>query len=265
MTEKVNISHSFVIKFENVDDNEVINHPLLLLKGNFKCELNSCIQKFDDAIISVKINNNKVSSSLNISLNSFKSIFFLNPGENSIKINLESQNHSVEVLLNVLYEPSEQKINKRSLRLLFITPNDCNKESTQSICDKILLGGRLLQCLIAERLKEQGFARKTFQLSGDSCCTHFPSKYSSQHLRELNSHEIWTQLALELLEAGLITSNIKVLAFLHLEMRDRADVIACGRGNLALLNSAGIESWAENVDQVQDYLTRYSLHFQKSI
>lgn len=69
-----------------------------------------------------------------------------------------------------------------------------------------------------------------------------------------SSQEIWSMTALELLRDGIITEDVKVLAFLSCS-EGVSTQVACGRGHLALLGASSLHNWAERLGQVVQQLT----------
>lgn len=129
----------------------------------------------------------------------------------------------------------------------------------------------LVQCLTAERLYEEGFGRMTFQLASDEddrpVCLVYNSRRSRDDFHSLSSQEIWNATARELLQDRIITESVKVLAFLSCTqctgpaedfsqaLANTKGYVACGKGNLAMLGSSGLHSWASRLDQVFECLT----------
>ena len=62
---------------------------------------------------------------------------------------------------------------------------------------------------------------------------------------------------MELLELGIITADVKVLAFLSC-IEGEAGRVACGRGQLAMLGATGLQNWANRLDHVVEKMTRIS-------
>jgi len=66
--------------------------------------------------------------------------------------------------------------------------------------------------------------------------------------------------AKELLEEGIITQNVKVLAFLSCtrycnESKIVKALVAAGRGNFAMLGAANLHSWPSNLAEVHPCLS----------
>ncbi|XP_033220824.1 putative zinc metalloproteinase C607.06c isoform X2 [Belonocnema kinseyi] len=141
---------------------------------------------------------------------------------------------------------------------------DCSPESAAT---RIGLGARLLQCLTAEKLKEAGHGRKTFQLERDLDgpeCLVMHSALDVDRARQMTQRELWEVIGRELMTGPLASKDRKYLAFLSCTRyrgaphpRTHEDTLArtqghaaLGGGGLALFGSACLHTWPTCMAQV---------------
>ncbi|XP_047098968.1 putative zinc metalloproteinase C607.06c [Schistocerca piceifrons] len=151
------------------------------------------------------------------------------------------------------------------------------ENSIRSACERIALGAKLIQTVIAEKLYDCNFGRKTFQLETDidpsaPDCVTFHSQLSHEKARKMNPHELWEHFGRELMMSSLGSNNRKFLAFLsctrynpptdgtvpntYTEMLSAMEAhVALGGGGLAIFGSACLYTWAKTVEDVLPYLT----------
>ncbi|XP_046421779.1 putative zinc metalloproteinase YIL108W isoform X2 [Neodiprion fabricii] len=141
---------------------------------------------------------------------------------------------------------------------------DCSVESAAT---RIGLGARLLQTLTAEKLREAGHGRKTFQLERDldgAECLVMHSMLHVDRARAMTQRHLWELVARELMTGPLASKDRKYLAFLSCTRyrgapspRTHEDTLArteghaaLGGGGLALFGSACLHTWPTCLGQV---------------
>lgn len=229
--------HLVRISVENLVLNEVVCYPIVLIKGKIECEV-KCRETISG---SVTLQNGTCKTAFTLTTGRFQGLTWLTPGCNHIQMCFTNDTHIGDSLLKVEYGSFTPK---RIVKLVYLLPNDAlvDESLIHSNCSKIQLGARIIQLLTAERLHEQGLGRKTFQLS--SSCSAVWSSLTRGDLEAKSGPEIWNHTAKKMLEEGIITKNVKVLALL-----DCPQQVACGRGNLALLGVTDLPKWPENLHQ----------------
>ncbi|XP_051153727.1 uncharacterized protein LOC127276994 isoform X2 [Leptopilina boulardi] len=139
--------------------------------------------------------------------------------------------------------------------------------SPESAATRIGFGSRLLQCLTAEKLKEAGYERKTFQLERDLDgpeCLVMQSTLHVDKARQMSQRELWEVIGRELMTGPLASKDRKYLVFLSCTRyqgapnpRTHKDTLArtqghaaLGGGGLALFGSACLHTWPTCMAQV---------------
>lgn len=257
--------HLTDIKLENISSNETLDFPVLFVRGKLICGKNCSFSLKSQIVLST---DNQVCE-FDVQDGHFKCIIELKVGQNLLKLTFNDDIHSAQENFTVTRRlPAFDKI----LKLIYIIPKGdlgtfqskkCDTNSPKSACERIVTGAKLLQTFIAERLREDGFGRKTFQINLDSgleLCEVFYSQYSKTEFLSSSSEEIWSMTARELLGKGIFTQGVKVLAFLSCteyspEVNQTNGYVACGRGHLAMVSSSGLHSWASSINSVISCLT----------
>jgi hypothetical protein len=133
------------------------------------------------------------------------------------------------------------------------------------------LGARLLQTLTAEKLREAGHGRKTFQLERDLDGPECLIMHSTLHVdraRTMSQRELWESIGRELMTGPLASKDRKYMAFLSCTKykgarspRTHEDILArtqahaaLGGGGLALFGSACLHTWPTCVSQVKMFI-----------
>jgi Putative peptidase family len=140
--------------------------------------------------------------------------------------------------------------------------SDGEQENTASVaCAKIDVGLQLIQCLVAEKLVESGFGRKTFSIK--SKCQIFDSRLSVAEAHSLSEFELWTHFGREILASPFgVDLKVKFVAFLgctqfegvadndysykNIKSKTKGGV-ALGGGGLALFGSGCLYTWPNTV------------------
>jgi len=271
------VEHITEIEITNLTESlTVINYPIIFLKGKVKC--NSCTSSLNGILL---VQNGNDSFEFEVSEGNFKFINQLSLGLNRLKLLYEFENHFCRKYLQLQRRPN---YNTRTLKLIYVIPigdtghfqSSNSNNSIDSACRKIVLGAKLIQSLVAERLFEQGYGRKAFNLfsldGSEPICEVHQSSLTKSELHALSGEKIWNITARELLEKECITESVKVLAFLSCtEYENSVPVttrkqyfdalenvkgyVACGKGHLAMLGSTGLHSWASEIGEVFRSLT----------
>lgn len=253
------------IAIDNLKHGETLDYSLLICKGhiehapNLKCE--SSFQLF------YRINHD--SSLREISINEetyvFKFIIDLQLGYNTLelfyccvskKIILQYKKSNRELCVLPLYIICEGHDGK------FQAPEH-EINTPESACNRITTGCKLIQSLFAEKLYESGFERRTFQLASTNCII-FQSKLDYEKVNQMSQLELWYYFAREIMSSNIASNNKKYLAFLSCtryngdkymgNTREHSEIVkltqgyvAFGGDGLALLGTACLYTWAENV------------------
>ena len=139
--------------------------------------------------------------------------------------------------------------------------------SPESAATRIGLGARLLQSLTAEKLREAGHGRKTFQLERDLDgpeCLVMHSMLHVDRARAMTQRELWEFVGRELMSGPLASRDRKYMAFLsctryrgapnprthEATLARTQGHAALGGGGLALFGSACLHTWPTCMAQV---------------
>lgn len=250
-------NHEIFIK--NLNNNEIIEYSTLFLKGRITncCDLNTIKIKLNNVIQQQYCFNNLT--------NEFKCLIKLIDLNNHIELFYCSSYYS----LNVIYKKNLSNFRIRPLYIIcdghdgnFHGPAeyDC---SVNNACVKIDLGIELIQCLYAEKLNEEGFERKTFNI--DSKCEIFYSKLNVDRARELSPEELWEFFGREIKTSIGQDGRIKFVAFLGCTLFkgiDDGDYSynniykntlanpALGGGGLAIFGTGCLYTWPNSFNEI---------------
>ena len=139
----------------------------------------------------------------------FKVLVFLQLGRNAIRLKY----HDEILTLHLVYEDPGIPYFVRPVYISLSDDNgwfqgpegeDCSPESAQH---RIILGAQLIQTFTAEKMKEHGFGRVTFQLEQDEfqkpVCHWFVSKLTLTQAYAMSGNELWNYFAKELMSSCL--------------------------------------------------------------
>lgn len=272
------VDHTPQIEITNLTESgNVVSYPIIFLKGKVTCD--QCDTLLNGILL---VQNENDSFEFEVLEGNFKFINQLTLGFNKLLLHYKFVNHFSRTTIQLQRRAS---CNSRILKLVYVVPrgdaghfqSSSNFDnSIDSACRKIVMGAKLIQSLIAERLCEQGFGRKTFHLfslqGSEPVCEVHQSSLTKSEIHALSGEQIWNVTARELLEKKCITESVKVLAFLSCtEYKNSVPVttknqysdalanvkgyVACGKGHLAMLGSTGLHSWASDIGQVFKFLT----------
>ncbi|XP_017890317.1 putative zinc metalloproteinase YIL108W [Ceratina calcarata] len=247
------------ISVTNLTDGESLCYSLALIRGRASTACSYVIVR----------NQKNQSSEWPIVSGEFRAIVELSRGPN--KLELEAASEKKRLLL--IYEPRTTRLRVTPVYVICAGHDGCfqgprrEDRSPESAATRIGLGARLLQTLTAEKLREAGYGRKTFQLERDldgAECLVMHSMLDVDRARAMNQRELWELIARELMTGPLASKDRKYLAFLSCTRyrgapnpRTHEDTLArtqghaaLGGGGLALFGSACLHTWPTCMDQV---------------
>lgn len=247
------------IVITNLSDGETLSYSLALIRGRVPA---GCTRV-------------TVNSSRNVTLEwpvvggEFRALVELHRGENAVEL----ESNGLKSRLALRHEPRQTRMRVTPIYVIcsghngrFQAPRgeDCSVESAAT---RIGLGARLLQTLTAEKLREAGHGRKTFQLERDldgAECLVMHSMLHVDRARAMSQRHLWEIIARELMTGPLASKDRKYLAFLSCTRyrgapspRTHEDTLArteghaaLGGGGLALFGSACLHTWPTCLAQV---------------
>lgn len=270
------------INIENFKDNEIVEYTLLLLKGSIE-SINDCCKSNETVIINLENQNYKKTTKCNAFNNQFKTVLELKFGINKITLCFCCINNR----LKIEFIPRKTYLKVIPLYIVckghegsFQGPDD-EDCSLQSALERISTLCKILQCIVAEKLYELGFKRKTFQLESE--CKIFNSKLSYEDIIDLNrgfnsqnnfisqdsipQNKLWDFFAKEIMKSPIGNENYKYVAFLsctkynfekfNKNIKNFKDIlsitdgyVALGGGGLALFGSGCMYTWPKNIDEI---------------
>ncbi|PBC28378.1 Putative zinc metalloproteinase [Apis cerana cerana] len=243
----------------NLVDGESLCYSLALIRGRAPIACN---------FITVRNQENQ-SSEWPIVSGEFRAIVELTRGPNKLEFETAGQRKG----LVLIHEPRTTRLRVTPVYVIcsghdgyFQGPRGEDR-SPESAATRIGLGARLLQTLTAEKLREAGYGRKTFQLERDldgAECLVMHSMLDVDRARAMNQRELWELIARELMTGPLASKDRKYLAFLSCTRyrgapnpRTHEDTLArtqghaaLGGGGLALFGSACLHTWPTCMAQI---------------
>lgn len=259
--------HRHHIHVTNFSSNECITYGTILLKGT----ISDCCSYSVDSLRVKKCGSTKYFPCTDIkrchnTTGSFKCLIELCPGENAIKIDYCNSTTTIRINYNDSF-PKQDCF--PIIKLCYVIchghdgcfQSDRNGDNTVEIgCRKIDVGIQLIQCLMAEKLKEAGFPRKTFQFS---TCQAFQSAMTVDEAHTWSPSRIWNFLAREFVASDIRNEHIKYVGFLactsftglakdvdytdqDIKANTRAH-IALGAGDVALFGTGCLYTWPQYV------------------
>ena len=191
------------IRVYNVAHGEKISLHLPLIIGDIDCIT-------DDSEITVwnSSRHENLRTSWPVIDGAFKFLVQLTPGENHINIQFRDEILKFTLVFTFPYY-------KYFVRPVYIVCSDDDGYfqgpvdedcSIDSALERIKLGAMLIQTFTAEKMKEHGFGRQTFQLEIDSnfeptCCL-FRSKMTLEKAHSMSGNKLWTHFARELMTSS---------------------------------------------------------------
>lgn len=259
-----------IINLLNLVNEEVVTHPILLIKGR----LTRKRQKVHESEISLQIvcgddeNETLVKQATQaIDSGEFKFLVDLR------KITRDSQLRLVFLYCDISRDLTINYIAQANvcyrLQPLLIVCQEEAIDNCNAICQLIDLNLLLVQCLYAEKLREHGFGRLTFTLNDH--CLVFPSQLTRQQAWNSTEDELWHTFGKEILNSSLgDNEKLKFVAFIACTRYDGEVVAATGDysysnirknlqahaalggGGLALFGSAYFYAWPQSFDRISD-------------
>ncbi|CAH1801671.1 unnamed protein product [Owenia fusiformis] len=260
------------IKVTNLEHGDVLTYSLALIKGDVK-------QPCRAAVVCVYTVENKRKITWPIVEGLFKAFVELRPGLNHVLLEYADST----LTLDLTYK--QIKFNKFVLPIYIICSDDeghfqADEDQPNDISiakRKIILNAKLLQTFTAEKLKEQGFGRKTFQLVTDStgkvACHTFTTKLKLAEVHSMTAYDLWVYFAKEIICSGFPNKeNYKWFAFMSFTRytppssgiipTSHSEIIKCtkayaalGGGGLALFGTATMHTWAHKLEHLTKCFT----------
>lgn len=250
-----------LINIKNVVQNEEVHHTkLLLISGH----VSSLCSKYYNTISTFN-QSNSYTNNFNVSQinRQFKCLIKLTHGLNNIHLQYGSTIIKIDIQSNQL---SHQNY---TIKLLYIIcdGHDGNFQSPENLantkeiaCKKIEVGIELIQCIIAEKLKEQNHCRRSFVTSAN--CEQFYSKLPIERAKSMTELELWNYFARELVAHYPNDNATKFVAFLgctqytyennHLHRKVVTANAALGGGNLALFGTGCLYTWPKQISDIHN-------------
>lgn len=252
--------HKIIVS--NVLGKEKVNYSLFLLKGKIVTNVSNINTCPNHLLCALKVCNSCTGKVLNWPVKNmqFKCLVDLQLGNNILHLQYCSHKSVVEIQ----YEPRDTLYCVTPIYIIckdhngrYQSPLDCDN-SAEAACKRISLGSRLIQCLIAEKLYENGYGRRTFQLENEinpsaDQCVQFHSSLLVAEAQAMNEEDLWLFFGREIMSSKLGSTTRKFLAFLSCTQWQDGEVkahAALGGGGLALFGTACLHTWPLNVDDV---------------
>lgn len=264
----------------NFCNREEVPHSVVVVEGNIKTDGSSCqsrkvtVERFSRSWCTPTTSTHSISTSFH-----FKFILRLEQGVNTFSMRY----CSVQTEFTLVFQPRNTSYCVLPLYVIckghdgrFQAP-EYEDNSIDGACDRIDVGIRLVQSLFAEKLKEGGFGRRTFQLQSDinpkvPDVNVFYSSLSVEDAHSKPMKDLWAHLAREIMVSQFGKENHKFVAFLsstfykgqpitdgrpsHYDILKCTDgYVAMGGGGLALLGTGCLHTWAPTIDEVEPRLT----------
>lgn len=249
------------IEILNLNSQPKVSQTFVLIKGLVLNTENSTCCNVPEIVVCKR---NELYEKTQLKGCTFKFLVELKLGLNILEINC----CCATLPLNIEYQERETDFTILPVYIIceghngnFQAPSTENN-TIESACKRILIGAKLLQCLIAEKLFEQNLGRKTFKL--ENGCSVFNSNLPVIEARKMNQKDLWIYFARELLNSHLAKDNRKVLAFLSCTkyeatvkeetyeniLKQTQAHAALGGGGLALFGTACLYTWPEEVNEI---------------
>ncbi|XP_043267441.1 putative zinc metalloproteinase YIL108W isoform X2 [Venturia canescens] len=247
------------ITISNLVDGEILTYSLALIRGRAP---SLC------SYVSLRGLKN-VSSQWPVVGGEFRILVDLSRGSNRLEI--EAGSHRKKITL--VHEPRTTRLRVTPVYVIcsghegyFQGPRNEDR-SPESAATRIGLGARLLQTLTAEKLREAGHGRKTFQLERDLDgpeCLVMHSMLDVDQARSMTQRQLWEFIGRELMTGPLASRDRKYMAFLsctryrgapnprthEATLARTQGHAALGGGGLALFGSACLHTWPTCMAQV---------------
>ncbi|KAL0272432.1 UNVERIFIED_CONTAM: hypothetical protein PYX00_005402 [Menopon gallinae] len=265
------------ITLTNICENETFRYSLPIIKGFISAPLRKCpvagavfLKKLDpvEEVTVWPVVNGHFKCLADLSLG--RNRFFLDYHTSRLCLNLEFQSKCTKYHVLPVYIICSGSDGR------FQAPDD-EDSSPESACRRISLGARLIQSLTAEKLREMGMTRRTFQLARDmdegTDCVIFRSKLKAEEVYEMRPEEIWEHFGRELMSSPYGSDRRKFLAFLSCTRYQQGDKVpetheeviarvrghvALGGGGLAVFGTGCLYTWPETIHQILPKFTDHT-------
>ncbi|CAL1537705.1 unnamed protein product [Lymnaea stagnalis] len=262
------------IRVHNISDRECVIYPLPLLVGDIE---GSAL----DGVLMVSTSGDPDGViEWPVVEGCFKVLARLQPGDNIINLRCGQESLTLRLTYDV---PGFTHI----VRPVYIVcadddghfqgPDDISC-SAESAARRIALGALVIQTLTAEKMREHGFGRITFQVEMDSdhqpVCHIFYSKLKLEEAYAMTGYQLWSYFGKELMTSPLFShkSRSKFYCFMsftryHLPKdtdlpKTHSDILkhtkghtALGGGGLALFGTGNLHTWADSLAKFNHCLT----------
>ncbi|CAN7984856.1 unnamed protein product, partial [Ixodes hexagonus] len=256
----------------NLKPNEVLQRSLTLVRGRYIG--NDCI----DTVLVLNLSDGCDRSAVvwPVVRGVFKMFVSLVPGINIIHFS----HGDISQDLVLRYEQPPLSFGKYVRLVYVVCQDDPDKGcfqgppeedcSIESALKRIALGARILQAVFAETLSAAGFESKSFRLEHRSSLNTpvvhiFRTKLVAAEACSMTAEDLWTHLAMELMDSDLRDSgNCKFLAFVSwtryrtdVEPTSQSEVLShtsghvmIGAGGLALCGTGCLYTWSPDVQEL---------------
>lgn len=252
------------IEIKNIKNNETFSYSFVVIKGFIHNLENQHICKSSASVV---IANNSASYTSQLHLNKFKQLVALNRGKNNLTITYCCVNLSIVVT----FIPRSSELSVMPLYIIcdghngnFQAPDTVKNDPINAL-KRINTAMKLIQTVLAEKLHELGFNRKTFKLAD---CLIFQSKLFYKQARKMNQNDLWNYFAREIMNSTIGSNQKKYIGFIsctkytsgnsvsYKEMLDQTKAhVALGGGGLALFGTACLYTWPKNVFKVSAFFS----------
>lgn len=244
---------SLSIDVINFKDYDTVTYSLILIKGIVNCESSVSLNS------EIECSSYRTTNKWPIISNNFRCLVLLREGENKLLLKFRVVTKTIYIKFrrrssNYCVFPVHIVFNSEETN-----GNECCDNVSESIREKISFCAKLLQCFYAEKIYENGFGHKTFQLIDDindnyNGCYLFRSKLSLDKAKLLSPEILWETLGREIMKSEIGNPRCKYLGVTSLySIIDEVPIsaeIALGSGGLALIDSHPIFTWPSAVTDV---------------
>ena len=230
------------INITNFKNNEIVNYPLILIKGKSNRRIKVVSQ--NSSFVSKRLNN-------------FRILVELVPGSNEILI----QSRSGTASLNINYEPLDQK--KKIVACYFVAKDgDTEYQTIKSVQEflwreKIQTALKLMQSFIAEDMHNGGFGRRTFHFLADGDNNPevklIKMDLSADVLQSMKQRDLYNAFKQCLKRQKMFDKkNHKYIAIPSFTRGKKAH-IALGGSYLAAYSSIALQCWPDSLKNIKKY------------
>ncbi|KAF4524244.1 hypothetical protein B566_EDAN008790 [Ephemera danica] len=248
----------------NFKSGETINHPLIILKGRIVASNREPVNG------NLSVQNCDKSLDWPVKSGHYKVLVMLTKGWNEIVLNYEED----ILVLKLQFEFNDTGYYVIPIYIVsfdhdghFQGPHDSDC-SVSSARTRITFASRLLQSILAEKLRELGLGRQTFTLWEEEGCVLHKSALSVKEAQTMKQEELWEYYGREIVRTfgKQQSKKFKFLAFLactRYEGKDRdaglsykeilastKGHVALGGGGLAIFGTGCLHTWPTTEEEV---------------